>query len=83
MSYFCQVHFILRLSFFVILTKNKEQQLHCLCLKMTTNFGKFVTKTDEIRKTKDEMNPALAASILSEGKKGYLTFCIRFPPRDT
>ena len=33
--------------------------LYCLCLKMTADFGNFVAKTDEKRKTKDEMNPAI------------------------
>ena len=48
------------LSFFVCrhFDKNQKNQLCCLCLKMTADFGNFVNKTDEKRKTKDEMNPA-------------------------
>ena len=44
-------------SFFVNDEKRKNQ-LYCLCLKMTADFGNFVAKNDEKRKTKDEMNPA-------------------------
>ena len=44
-------------SFFVNDEKQKKQ-LYCLCLKMTASFGNFVTKNDEKRETKDEMNPA-------------------------
>ena len=50
-------HFI-PFSFFVNDEKRKNQ-LYCLCLKMTADFGNFVAKNDEKRKTKDEMNPAL------------------------
>ena len=39
--------------------EKKKNQLYCLCLKMTADFGNFVTKTDKKQKTKDEMNPAL------------------------
>ena len=35
-----------------------KNQLYCLWLKMTADFGNFVNKTDEKQKTKDEMNPA-------------------------
>ena len=44
-------------SFFVNDEKQKNQ-LYCLCLKMTADFGNFVAKNDKKRKTKDEMNPA-------------------------
>ena len=39
---------------------SQDFQLYCLCLKMTADFVNFVNKTDEKRKTKDEMNPAVA-----------------------
>ena len=45
-------------SFFVNDEKQKNQ-LYCLCLKMTADFGNLVAKNEEKRKTKDEMNPAL------------------------
>ena len=37
------------------MTKNEKNQLYFLCLKMTSDFGNFVAKTDEKLKTKDEM----------------------------
>ena len=45
-------------SFFVNDEKRKNQ-LYCLCLKMTADFGNFIAKNDKKQKTKDEMNPAV------------------------
>ena len=52
-----------RLSY---MTKNEKNQLYCLCLKMTADFGNFVAKTDEKRKMK--WNKHLE-DIYSIGKK--------------
>ena len=48
------------LSIFVFrhFDEKRKNQLYCLCLKMTADFGNFIDKTDEKRKTKDEMNLA-------------------------
>jgi hypothetical protein len=38
--------------------EKRKNQLCCLCLKMTADFGNFVAKTDKKRKTKDVMSRA-------------------------
>ena len=38
--------------------EKRKNQLYCLCLKMTADFGNFVAKTDEKWKTKDVMSRA-------------------------
>ena len=43
--------------------KQKKNQLYCLCLKMTADFGNFVNKTDKKQKMKDGMNPAIMPII--------------------
>ena len=47
-------------SFFVVCQNDEKRknQLYCVCLKMTADFGNFVAKTDKKRKTKDEMKRA-------------------------
>ena len=46
------------LSIHFDLCTNEKNQLYCLCLKMTADFGNFVAKTDEKQKTKDVMSRA-------------------------
>ena len=38
--------------------EKRKNQLYCLCLKMTADFGNFIDKTDEKQKMKDVMSQA-------------------------
>ena len=57
----CPVHPIFRFSYFGQNDKKQKNQLCCLCLKMTADFGNFVTKTDEKRKVKNVMKETLVS----------------------
>ena len=76
------------LSFVVILTnyekiscthfdKKWKNQLYCLCLKMTADFGNFVAKTDKKRQMKDEMKQTKHDQLekRKEEKKGNTGPC--------
>ena len=43
----CPVHSIFRFSYFGQNDQKRKNQLYCLCLKMTADFGNFVAKTDK------------------------------------
>ena len=45
--------------------EKRKNQLYCLCLKMTADFGNFVAKTDEKQKTKDEMKQTIKIIFFS------------------
>ena len=61
----CPVHYIFRFSYFGQNDQKRKNQLYCLCLKVTADFRNFVAKTDENRKTKDEMNRTSVCTSLS------------------
>ena len=55
----CPVHSIFNFLYFDQNDQKQKNELHCLCLKMTADFGNFIVKTDKKQKTKDEMKQTM------------------------
>ena len=74
---FCPVHYIFRFSYFGQNDQKRKNQLYCLRLKMTADFGNFVAKTNEKRQMKDEMKQTKHDQLekRKEEKKGNTGPC--------
>ena len=72
---FCPVHYIFRFSYFGQNDQKRKNQLYWLCLKMTADFRNFVAKTDEKRKSKDEMNRTIIEHFQRTLPKFYYVNC--------
>ena len=57
------------LSFVLRFDEKRKNQLYCLCLKMTADFGKFVAKTDKKPQLKDEMKQTKHDQLKKEKRK--------------
>ena len=65
----CLVHYNFCSLFFGQNDQKRKNQLYCLCLKMTADFGKFVAKTDKKPQLKDEMKQTKHDQLKKEKRK--------------